>query len=447
MITERNNISGWGNYPVQCSDIFTPENEEELQAFLVNSEKLTPRGNGRSYGDSAIGRNTLKSSKLNKILDFNSEDGTITCQSGVLLSSILNVIVPHGYFLAVTPGTKYVSVGGATASDVHGKNHNRKGNFSKHITYIKLLLSSGETLLCSPTLNQEVFWASCGGMGQTGFIIEVCLKLQKIETAYMVQHNIRCFNLKEVFNAFSQFSNYDYRIAWIDSFQKSKKLGRGVFTGANHCSLDMLSIERKTEPFEFRKKNAFAVPFMMPSFLLNGFFVRILNLWRWKKAPTIDSKNVVCFEDLFFPLDSVLDWHKLYGPKGFVQYQFALPLENAEEGIEQILQIVSNARDNSLLTVIKQFGKSNENTLLSFPMEGYTASLDFKVSATLFPLLEKLDEIVLQFGGRLYLTKDARMNLNMMIAGYPRLKEFQDILNTVNSDNKFTSAQRERINY
>lgn len=447
MITESNKISGWGNYPAQWSEIYTPENEAELQACMVNSEKITPRGNGRSYGDSAIGPNILRSANLNKILDFNSEDGTITCQSGVLLSSILTVIVPHGYFLPVTPGTKYISVGGATASDVHGKNHNINGNFSEHIIYIKLLLSSGEILFCSPTLNQELFWATCGGMGQTGFIMEVSLKLLRIETAYMVQQNIRCCNLKEVFNAFSEFGTYAYKVAWIDSFQKYGSLGRGIFTGANHCSQDMLSAEKRAKPLEFKSKSAFAVPFMMPSFLLNGFFVRILNLWRWKKALAIDSKNVVCFEDLFFPLDSVLNWHNLYGPKGFVQYQFALPLENAEEGIEQILQIVSNARDKSLLTVIKQFGKSNANTLLSFPIEGYTISLDFKVSATLFPFLERLDEIVLKFGGRLYLTKDARMNLNMMMAGYPRLKEFQKILNTVNSNNKFTSAQRERINY
>ncbi len=447
MNTERNKIAGWGNYPVIHSNIFNPENETEVTELVAKTNDIIARGNGRSYGDSALGTQVVSSLLCNKIIAFDKAEGILTCESGVLLSEVLTTTIPCGFFLPVMPGTKYITVGGAVATDVHGKNHFHKQSFSAHVLEIKLLLSNGDTIICSKQNNRELFWATCGGMGLTGFILETKIQLSKIETAYIKQQNFCCENLSELFSAFKKHNQFDYKVGWLDCFATEDNLGKGIFTVASHCLTKDLSLQKQNNALKEERKTQFTIPFFSPAFLMSRWAIQAMNFLRWRRAKSNKQVEIIPLEQFFFPLDSILQWNKLYGRKGFLQYQYVLPTNNAEQGTKEILQLMAVANDKCLLAVLKQFGKCNDRTLLSFPMEGFTVSLDFKFSPSLFALFDRFDEVVLKHGGRIYLAKDARMKTEMMQKGYPKLKEFQFIVKRVNSNNKFTSAQRERINY
>lgn len=445
MIKQRNKITGWGNYPVLEGESLDADSEEAVRDFVSKPNRFTPRGNGRSYGDSALGQNLLSSLTLNRILAFDKTTGILHSQSGVLLSAILEVIVPAGFFIPVIPGTKFITIGGAVASDVHGKNHFKHGSFAQHVLEIKLQLATGETVLCSPKTEEQLFWATCGGMGLTGFILEVKLQLIKVETSWLLQQHIPCSGLSGIFEAFKKNNSCDHKVAWLN-LSPRVNTGIGVFTYANHCTLQNLPESHKESALKLNQKRPLSLPFFLPRFLMNGFTLRVLNLFQRIGYSVHKKPTIIPFENFFFPLDSILNWNRVYGRSGFMQYQYVLPNAFAEEGTRQILEILSKANDKCMLAVVKEFGPCSEKALLSFPMPGYTLSLDFKMSPTLFALFDKFDEVVLKYGGRLYLAKDARMSKKMM-EGYPKLNEFRDIVQKVNPDGKFTSAQVERIAY
>lgn len=435
-------IANWGNYPVMESQEKIFSTTEEAARYVSMQEGFIPRGNGRCYGDASLSGNTISTLKYDKILSFDTEKGLLECQSGLTLDKILEVIVPKGWFLPVTPGTKFITVGGAVASDVHGKNHHVDGSFSNHILEMDVMLADGRLITCSTTDHSDLFWATCGGMGLTGLITRVKFDLKKIESAYIKQKQVKAQNLEEVIRLFEEYKDYTYSVAWIDCLKKGKNFGRSILILGEHATLEELPVEKKKEPLKFPAKKQITFPFNLPSFVLNQFTVKAFNFLYYGKNFKREINNVVSYEPFFYPLDAILHWNRGYGKKGFVQYQFVLPLES-KQGLVEILNKISDKGMGSFLAVLKVFGKQDD--LISFPTEGYTLALDFPVRKGLFEFLDELDQVVLKYGGRLYMSKDARMQPGILQAGYKGLPEFIKIVKKYNPDSKIRSVQSERL--
>jgi decaprenylphospho-beta-D-ribofuranose 2-oxidase len=435
-------IANWGNYPVIESNEEFFAFTEQLQELLSRDEPFIPRGNGRCYGDASLAKTTISTLKFDKILSFDVETGVFKCQSGLTLDQILDVIVPAGWFLPVTPGTKFITVGGAVASDVHGKNHHIDGSFSNHILEMEIVLASKETISCSPVSNADLFEATCGGMGLTGIISSVKFQLKKIETSFIRQKQIKADNLEELINLFDEYKQYTYSVAWIDCLKKGNQFGRSILMLGEHASLRDLNDKQRRDPLQLPKKKQINFPFNLPSWVLNAFTVKAFNFLFYSKNFKKEINNVIGYEPFFYPLDAILHWNRGYGKNGFVQYQFVLPLE-AKNGLIEILQRISDKGLGSFLAVLKVFGK--QESIISFPKEGYTLALDFPVKDGLLTFLDELDEIVLQYGGRLYMSKDARMKPEILRSGYPDLEKFKDIVRKYNPDGKIHSMQSDRL--
>jgi len=435
-------IANWGNYPAMESEEKSFAFEDQLKEVIKGQGSFIPRGNGRCYGDASLADVTVSTLKYDKILSFDTVNGVLECQSGITLDQVLEVIVPKGWFLPVTPGTKFITVGGAVASDVHGKNHHVDGCFSHHVLEMDVVVGNGEMITCSPTRYTDLFEATCGGMGLTGVITRVKFDLKKIETSYIRQKQIKAGNLDEVLRLFDEYKHYTYSVAWIDCLKKGKGFGRSILILGEHATINELNEKQKKDPLKLPKKKQITFPFNLPSWVLNTLTVKIFNYLYYSKNLKKEQNNIVSYEPFFYPLDAILHWNRGYGKKGFVQYQFVLPL-NAKDGLIRILHEISDAGLGSFLAVLKVFGE--QESLISFPKEGYTLALDFPVRKGLFEFLDKLDEIVLQYGGRLYMSKDARMKPSILEAGYPHLEKFKSIVRKYNANNKFCSEQSERL--
>jgi decaprenylphospho-beta-D-ribofuranose 2-oxidase len=435
-------IANWGNYPViEANEEFFAF-PDQLQHLLARGEAFIPRGNGRCYGDASLAKTTISTLKFDKILSFNKTAGIFECQSGLMLDQILEVIVPGGWFLPVTPGTKFITVGGAVASDVHGKNHHIDGSFSNHILEMDIVLASGDTITCTRAINHDLFEATCGGMGLTGIISRVKFKLKKIETSYIRQKQIKAGNLEELIGLFDEYKDYNYSVAWIDCLKKGPHFGRSILMLGEHAGLNDLDEKQNKDPLRLPKKKQINFPFNLPSWVLNAFTVKAFNFLFYSKNFKREINNVIGYEPFFYPLDAILHWNRGYGKKGFVQYQFVLPLES-KKGLVEILNRISDKGLGSFLAVLKVFGK--QESIISFPREGYTLALDFPVKEGLFEFLDELDQIVLQYGGRLYMSKDARMKPGILQHGYPDLKKFKDIVRKFNPDGMIHSLQSDRL--
>ncbi len=435
-------ISNWGNYPVMESDEKSFTHVTQLPGLIKGAKGTIARGNGRCYGDASLASHTISTLKFDKILGFDRETGIFDCQSGITLDQILEVIVPSGWFLPVTPGTKFITIGGAVASDVHGKNHHVDGSFSNHIVDMDVLLGNGQTITCSPSSYSDLFWATCGGMGLTGIITRVKFKLKKIETSYIKQKKIKAKNLDEVLQLFDEYKHYTYSVAWIDCLKKGKEFGRSILMLGEHAKLNELPQSKQNDPLKLPSKWQINFPVNLPSFVLNQYSVKAFNFIYYSKTINREVNNVISYEPFFYPLDAVLHWNRGYGKKGFVQYQFVLPMQS-RQGLEKILQRISDEGLGSFLAVLKIFGKQDD--LIAFPMEGYTLALDFPVREGLFNFLDELDEIVLSFGGRIYLSKDARMKPEAFWKSYSRAEEFAAIVKKYNPDNAINSIQASRL--
>ncbi len=435
-------ISNWGNYPIIESEERYFSFTTELQQLVGKSGHFIPRGNGRCYGDASLSEETITTTKYDKIISFDTINGILECESGLMLDSILEVIVPKGWFLPVTPGTKFITVGGAVGSDVHGKNHHVDGSFSNQVIEMDVMLGDGSIMTCSPTLNSDLFQATCGGMGLTGIVTRVKFRLKKIETAYIKQKQIKAENLEEVLKLFEEYKHYTYSVAWIDCLKKGAHFGRSILILGEHAKVEDLPEKLRKDPLALPKKKQINFPVTLPSWVLNSFTVKAFNFLYYGKNMKKEINNVVSYEPFFYPLDAVLNWNRGYGRKGFVQYQFVLPM-HAKEGLIEILHRISNQGLGSFLAVLKVFGKQDD--LISFPFQGYTLALDFPVRDGLFEFLDQLDQVVLQYGGRLYMSKDARMKSSVLEAGYPRLEEFRNIVRKYNPSGKISSIQSKRL--
>jgi decaprenylphospho-beta-D-ribofuranose 2-oxidase len=438
----RKKIANWGNYPVvegnEESFVFT----DQLNELIKKDESFIPRGNGRCYGDASLAERTISTLKYDKILSFDTDRGIFECQSGITLDQILPVIVQKGWFLPVTPGTKFITIGGALGSDVHGKNHHIDGSISNHIIEMDVVLASGEVVTCSPNDNSDLFEATCGGMGLTGIISRVKFRLKKIETSYIRQKQIKATNLQELIGLFDQYNKYTYSVAWIDCLKKGAHFGRSILMLGEHATINEINEEQKKEPLKLPQNKQINFPINMPSWVLNKFTVKAFNFLFYTKNFKKEINNIVSYEPFFYPLDAVLHWNRLYGKAGFVQYQFVLPL-NAKEGLIEILHRISDEGLGSFLAVLKVFGQ--QESIISFPKEGYTLALDFPVRKGLLGFLDELDELVLKYNGRLYMSKDARMKPGMLTAGYPELQKFKNIVKKYNPDGKIRSVQSDRL--
>jgi decaprenylphospho-beta-D-ribofuranose 2-oxidase len=430
-------ITGWGRYPLIDSHCFTPLTSSSLSRKFTDPESFTgiARGMGRSYGDSALAPNTISSRLLNHITHFDAQSGTLRCGAGVTLAELLDLFVPRGWFLCSTPGTKLISVGGAIASDVHGKSHHREGCFSNHVSELTLLLGDGETVTCSRDTHPELFHATCGGMGLTGVILDATFRMRPIRSAYLRQTTFKAANLDEALTLIEANEDTVYSVAWIDCLSRGGRLGRSLLMTGDFVDDGRL---------ELKLGKPLAVPVDMPGFLLNKYTVTTFNALYYHRVHKRQSEQVVHFAPFFYPLDSLHDWNRIYGKGGFTQYQFVIPKQAGRQGMAAILGRIAESGRGSFLAVLKSFGRANDN-YLSFPMEGYTLALDFKIDQGLFPFLDELDRIVLDYGGRLYLAKDVRMSEATFKRGYPRWEAFQEVRRRYGADRVFHSLQSDRL--
>ncbi len=400
-------VTNWGNFPVVEKEVKAEDTTEKIKEFIKSNNGIIARGNGRCYGDASLSEHIFSTKRLNKLISFDRLNGIFECESGVLLSEVLEVSVPQGYFLYVTPGTKFITVGGAIASDVHGKNHHAEGCFSQYLLEFSLIDENGEVLKCSRIENVEKFWATIGGMGLTGIILSAKFKLKNIETAYIRQESIKAENLDEIFNLFDDSESWTYNVAWIDCLQKGKNIGRSIMMRGEHAFPYQLPEKLKQNPLRLKSKPIPTIPFYFPDFVLNSLTVKIFNFLYFNKQSKKEVKNFVGYETFFYPLDVVNDWNKIYGKSGFIQYQMVIPKVAGKEGMRKILETIASSGNGSFLAVLKLFGKNDPQAYNSFPVEGYTLALDFKVNSKLKKLVEKLDQIVEEYGGKIYLTKDS----------------------------------------
>jgi FAD/FMN-containing dehydrogenase len=403
--------------------------------ILQGRAPLIVRGSGRSYGDSALGGQVLSTRHLDHFKAFDPATGLLTCEAGVSLDTILRTFVPRGWFLPVTPGTRFVTVGGAIASDVHGKNHHGDGTFGLHVRSIEMLLGNGETVTASPAENTDLFHATCGGMGLTGVILSTTVQLKPIGASDIIETTIKAPSLNAVLHAFDAHAASTYSVAWIDCLARGGSLGRSLLMLGEHATDGLLTVQ---------PPRALPVPFDMPAGLLNRASVQAFNTLYYGRVRQACSTRRIPFEPFFYPLDAITDWNRLYGKPGFVQYQFVLPKAAGVAGLREVLERIAQSGRGSFLAVLKVFGKANANPL-SFPIEGYTLALDFKAEPAVFELLDVLDRIVLHHGGRLYLTKDARMTEATFKAGYPLWPEFEAVRARWHAHGKFASNQSIRL--
>jgi FAD/FMN-containing dehydrogenase len=428
-------LRSWGNYPLIENKVFSFRNQNSLNEILSSESGLIPYGNGRSYGDSALSEKLVHVRPYDNFLAFNDQTGLLHCQAGVLLSEIIDVFLPRGWFLSVTPGTKLITVGGALASDVHGKSHHIDGSFSDSVTEFNLMLPDGSVVCCSKVENRDLFLATCGGMGLTGVILDIKIKLRPVNSVMVDQITIKTANLTETFEAFEKYKALPYSVAWIDCLAKGDSIGRCLLMVGDHSNDGNL---------KFKKAFPLIVPFRFPSFVLNNFTVRAFNTLFYGKTLKAVSQQKVGIDNFFYPLDAIHQWNNIYGKNGFTQYQFVIPTKAGFEGLQAILGKIADSGKGSFLAVLKQFGKGNDNWL-SFPQEGYTLALDFKIEPGLFELLDELDRIVLDYGGRFYLSKDVRVGKETFEKGYENIGKFRELRKKYNMIGKFSSLQSRRL--
>jgi FAD/FMN-containing dehydrogenase len=411
----------WGRYPkVQhagAQQLYWRHNF----SIPANSKSVLPFGYGRSYGDCCLNENEmlLDASGLNKFISFDLDQGLLRCEAGVRLDDILDLVVPAGWFLPVTPGTKLISVGGAIANDVHGKNHHRAGTFGCHVTRLELLRSEGQRYLCSLQNNEGLFRATIGGLGLTGLITWAEIQLKPIANPFIITEAIRFKGLKDFF-ALSAASDavYEYTVAWIDADAEGEALGRGIFLRGNHAPTGA-ELPRLRD-----RGTRLTIPIDMPSCLLNRWTVKCFNELYFSRHPC-NKSALMHYDPFFYPLDIIEHWNRLYGRSGFLQYQCAVPHSVGEDAISELLERSSRSGKASFLSVLKAFGDKPSPGLLSFPRPGVTLAMDFRFQgkATL-KLLESLDEVVRQSGGCVYPAKDARMSAESFQSFFPRWQEF-----------------------
>lgn len=436
----RATLSGWGRTAPSVATVRTVSSESEVIAALTSSNAVIARGLGRSYGDPAqVSGGTVLRCDISDVGTIDDE-GVLDVGAGATLDELLAQSMPQGWFVPVTPGTRQVTIGGAVAADVHGKNHHVDGSFASHVRAMRLVTPTGVTTI-SPDTDAELFWATMGGMGLTGVVTSVTLKLLKIETDRVLVDTERFSTLDGVMSEMtSGDQNHRYSVAWVDCMTRGANLGRAVLTRGEHArASDVPSISLHA-PAPARV----SIPFNAPNGLLNPLTIRAFNEAWFRRAPKHEFAKLESVSAFFHPLDGVRDWNRLYGRRGFVQYQFCVS-EDSGETVRHAIERLASSGLASFLAVLKRFGPSNPGPL-SFPMPGWTLALDLPVGPASLPrVLDDLDEMVLSAGGRIYLAKDARLSPEKMRAMYPELDAFREVKNRVDPEHTMTSDLARRL--
>jgi decaprenylphospho-beta-D-ribofuranose 2-oxidase len=434
-------LAGWGaNLRSDCA-LFEPETPAEAAAWFDRGGSIA-RGLGRAYGDAALnaGRQVLGMGKVDRYLAFDERTGTLTCEAGVSLSRIIQDFAPRGWFPMITPGTKFVTVGGCIASDVHGKAHHAQGSFCSSVEDFTVLLASGQVVRASRGENMDLFWATFGGMGLLGVLLTATIRLRRIETTYFRKRALRANDLESMLALLAeQDEAYPYSVATLDVKATGARLGRGVLMVGEHARRDELPPELAAKPLYVSGPPKFTLPFEAPELALNPLSISVLN--RALQIIQSSDKPFGHYEGFFYPLDGIHHWNRIYGRRGFTQYQFVIPFEDGARRLRELLgAIFSSGR----LPILKRMGKEGGG-LLSFPREGYTFAIDFPVRSGTVELLRKLDAMVLDAGGRIYLGKDAYVEAPMFRAMYPQVDRWLEIKAKYDPEGSFTSDLGRRV--
>jgi FAD/FMN-containing dehydrogenase len=436
-------LSGWGQFPrLQCH-LVRPRAEADLVAEM-SSGPVIARGMGRAYGDSALCKNaTIDMTAFKHMLTFDSSTGELVVEAGVVLGDIIEVFLPRGWFPPVTPGTKFVTIGGMIAADVHGKNHHKHGSFGGFVEWVDLLGPDGRVRRCSRSENSTLLGWTIGGMGLTGIILRAAFRLQPIESGWIRHQTVAAANLDQAMAAFEDAADWTYSVAWIDCLASGEKLGRSLLMLGEHASRDELKAAMRADPFVTPRRRKLRVPCNVPAWVLNRWSVNAFNATYYWKGARKPRQTLVDWDTYFYPLDAILDWNRIYGQRGLAQFQCVLPLAASRSGLKKLLEATSAAGQGSFLAVLKRFGA--QQSCFSFPMEGYTLALDFPVNSKTLALMEQLDRIAIEHGGRFYLAKDARMSAETFSKSDPRVPEFRALRQHLSFSGRFSSAQSERL--
>ena len=428
-------ISGWGNNPKVFCNVKYPKNINSLKKII--KKKCIARGNGRSYGDSSLQPNlTIEMKNFNKIIYFNCIKGLIKVQSGILLDDLLKIIIPKGWFVPVSPGTKFVTIGGMVASNVHGKNHHKAGGFMNYVESIRLMNENKKVITCSKKINKNLFKSTFGGMGLTGVIIDITFHLKKIKNSFIDQKIFYTRDLSDTLKNLKKTFKSTYSVGWIDCSKKNKNFGRSIiFTGEHN--------DEENKKLVYIKDKNLILPKFNYSYFLNSFTIKLFNIFYYNYNFFKRKITTVNYNAFFYPLDSIKNWNILYGRKGFFQYQFFIPEKFSLKGIKEILNLIQKNTTVSFLTTIKYMSK--DSSVLAFSDKGFTLALDFKYTHPNLILAEKLDTLVVKYNGRIYLTKDSRMHKKNLYKSYKNIKIFKNKIRTIKNRSYFSSLQSERL--
>jgi len=414
-------FESWGRYPQYPAHLHGLHWQSD---FPQLAPKLTAPalavGMGRTYGDGCLlaGGNLLVTTGMDRIIAFDAATGLLTAESGITLAQILDFAVPRGFFLPVTPGTKYVTLGGAIANDIHGKNHHVAGTFGCHVPSFELMRSDGARILCSPTQNPQLYAATIGGLGLTGVISWAQLQLRPIVSRMIDYEGIQFHGIDEFLALTQQYKSSEYTVSWVDVTSTGRNFIRGVFMAGDH-SATPAPLKPSPEP-------KLLFPFEAPGFALNHYTVAAFNALYFHKQFVKHQEKLQDYEPFFYPLDSILHWNRMYGRAGLVQFQYAIPWEHAREATVEILREVAKSGLASFLAVLKAFGDRPSPGLLSFPQPGITLALDFPIKeGKTLPLVHRLAEMTFNFGGRLYPAKDAAMTPQQFQIFYPQWQQLE----------------------
>jgi decaprenylphospho-beta-D-ribofuranose 2-oxidase len=437
----RTTLYGWGRTTPCVATVLSPANEAAVASELASNRGVISRGLGRSYGDATqlSGGVVLSNLELGGVSPI-SPAGVVTVGAGISIDELLALSIPQGWFVPVTPGTRQVTLGGAVAADVHGKNHHVDGSFGAHVLELRIVTPSG-ALTVSPERDPELFWATIGGMGLTGVVTSVTLRMMKIETDQVLVDTERFADLDAVMDAMAaRDAEYRYSVAWVDCMTRGAHMGRAILTRGRHARAGDVALPTLEAP----AKPRLLVPFNAPSGLLNSLSVKAFNELWFRSAPRHREDEAQSLASFFHPLDGVRDWNRLYGRRGFVQYQFSVP-DAARDTVVSAIRRLSSSGVPSFLAVLKRFGPANAG-LLSFPMPGWTLALDLPVGPEALPaVLDGLDELVLAGGGRIYFAKDARLSPDKVRAMYPNLDAFLAVKNRVDPEHRLMSDLARRL--
>lgn len=433
------NLCGWGRLHYASTRASEISDADQARTLLkqIKADRLIVYGCGRSYGDVALNTAgyTIMTSRFSRYSELDEQSGIMTCDPGVTFYDLLQQYLPRGFFVPVTPGTAHVTIGGAVANDVHGKNHDLVGSFGDHVLWLDLLLPNGEITRISRESSPGIFAATVGGLGLTGIILKIAFKMQRVPGNAVLVKEEKITDLAHFFQSFQRTrATATYSVGWIDALAKGKNLGRGIFETA----------ELSDEILENSAKKNYRIPFDFPNFTLNSTSIRMFNEFYYRRIPSFGRERTILLEKFLYPLDKILEWNRIYGKRGFYQFQCVIPDANGYQGIRELLEAISNSGSGSFLAVLKTLGGEGAG-FLSFPMQGYTLAMDFPNKKNTTGLLSELENITLKYNGRVYLAKDASLSAAGFARMYPKLDQYLEVLKSIDPLEKMNSDLARRL--